>query len=85
MWKLTEWAKTRAGVTGVPWRDLSDEEFEGVAAQFEQGALLPYFEHVAEDAPAWWASAEPEPGPEPEPEQPPTPGRYRGATRRSDR
>lgn len=43
-WKLTSWARTRAGVTGVPWRDLDDEEYERVAAQFPPGALHPYFE-----------------------------------------
>ena len=43
-WKLTAWGKTRAGVTGVPWRDLSDAEYEQVAGKFPAGALEVYFE-----------------------------------------
>lgn len=26
-WHLTDYAKTRTPIPGVPWRDLSDEEF----------------------------------------------------------
>jgi hypothetical protein len=45
-WKLTPWGKTRSGVTGIPWRDLSDEEFAAAEAMFEPGELLAhgYFE-----------------------------------------
>jgi hypothetical protein len=27
MWKLTEYGKTRTGLPGVPWRDLTAHEF----------------------------------------------------------
>jgi hypothetical protein len=48
-WKLTPWGKTRSGVTGIPWRDLSDEEFAAAEAMFEPGELLAhgYFEKEA--------------------------------------
>ena len=39
MWKLTPWGQTRAGVTGVPWRDLTDDEFAAAEALFEPGVL----------------------------------------------
>jgi len=39
MWKLTAWGKTRHGLLGVPWRDLTDEEFAAAEALFEPGAL----------------------------------------------
>ena len=29
-WKLTDYAKTRMPLPGVPWRDLSDDEFAQV-------------------------------------------------------
>lgn len=47
-WKLTTYGKTRLGVTGVPWRDLSDDEFAAAEALFEPGVLRSrgYFEHV---------------------------------------
>lgn len=51
-WKLTAWAKTRLPVTGVPWRDLSDEEFAAASAEFAGGALAPYFEYVDDAAAA---------------------------------
>lgn len=50
-WKLTEWAKGRVPLRRVPWRDLTDEEFE--AANAEHDGLLAergYFER--EPAPA---------------------------------
>lgn len=47
-WKLNAFGKTRAGVTGVPWREMSDEEYEAVSAQFDEGALSVYFEQEPE-------------------------------------
>lgn len=41
-WKLNSFGKTRSGVTGVPWRELSDEEYERYTA--EVGDLSAYFE-----------------------------------------
>ena len=48
MWKLTCWAKTRDPLPGVPWRDMTDEEFATVEAMFPEGALRErgYFKHV---------------------------------------
>lgn len=47
-WKLTTYGKTRLGVTGVPWRDLSDDEFAVAESLFEPGVLRAreYFERV---------------------------------------
>lgn len=45
-WKLTEWAKTRSGVFGVPWRDLSDDEFAAVEARYPEIRERGYFEKV---------------------------------------
>jgi len=47
-WKLTTYGKTCLGVPGVPWRDLTDEEFAEAEALFEPGVLRAreYFEHV---------------------------------------
>jgi len=39
VWKLTSWAKTRSPLSGIPWRDLTDEEFEAAEAQFPEGLL----------------------------------------------
>lgn len=49
-WKLTEWAETRTPLTGVPWRDLTDEEFAAAEALFPEGALREqgYFVKVVE-------------------------------------
>ncbi len=48
MWKLTCWAKTRDPLPGVPWRDMTDEEFAAVEALFPEGTLRArgYFKHV---------------------------------------
>ncbi len=54
-WKLTDWAKTRAGVTGIEWRDYTDEEFEALEAEHPELRQRGYFEHEA---------AEPAPNPE---------------------
>ncbi len=84
-WKLTTYGKTRAGVPGVPWRDLSDEEFAAAEALFEPGVLRSreYFEHV-EDV-QFVSTAEPpyfEPAAESAPEPAPAP---RARQRRSKR
>lgn len=46
MWILTAWGKTRSGIIGVPWRDLTDEEFAAAEALFAPGELRSrgYFE-----------------------------------------
>jgi hypothetical protein len=44
-WKLTAWAKTRAGVTGIEWRDLTDEEFDALEAEHPELRQRGYFEH----------------------------------------
>lgn len=76
-WKLTTYGKTRAGVPGVPWRDLSDEEFAAAEALFAPGVLRAreYFEHVEDvqfvspGEPPYFdpeaAEAAPEPAPAP--------------------
>lgn len=53
-WRLTEWAKTRSPLNGVPWRDLSDEEFAAAESRFPKGVLREqgYFEEGASDEPA---------------------------------
>jgi hypothetical protein len=45
-WTLPAWGRTRRPVTGVPWRDLSDEEFAAAEALFGEGVLRSraYFE-----------------------------------------
>jgi hypothetical protein len=55
MRKLNAFGRTRAGVTGVPWRDLTDEEFAHYTETV--GDLSPYFE----DEPAIEPEAEPAP------------------------
>ena len=49
-WKLTDWGKTRSGVPGVPWRDLTNKEFRDAEKLFEKGELKAqgYFEKVVE-------------------------------------
>lgn len=51
-YRLTEWAKTRVAVYGVPWRDLSDEEFRA-ADELHGGVLVErgYFEPVEDESP----------------------------------
>lgn len=43
-WKLNAFGKTRSGVTGVPWRDLSQEEYAHYTETV--GDLGAYFEHI---------------------------------------
>jgi hypothetical protein len=65
MWKLTVWAKTRRPVSGVPWRDLTDEEFAALETNY--AGLDRYFYHEPEQRAAT----------EPEPVAPPAPRRRR--------
>lgn len=53
-WKLTPWGKTRAGVTGIPWRDLTDDEFMAIEELHPEIRDRGYFVHeedVPEEAP----------------------------------
>lgn len=52
MWKLTAYAKTRRPITGVNWRDLTDEEYEAALAANPGMDQRGYFEHVEEAAQA---------------------------------
>ena len=46
MWKLTQFGRTRSPLSGVPWRDLSDEEFAAVEAAHPTIRDRGYFEEV---------------------------------------
>lgn len=83
-WKLTTYGKTRAGVPGVPWRDLSDEEFAAAEALFAPGVLRAreYFEHVPDEPERQIASAGTSPYFEHEPSAEPTPSSMPSAVRR---
>lgn len=48
-WKLTAYAKTRMNLPGVPWRDLSDEEYAAVIEAHPYIEDKGYFEKVAEE------------------------------------
>ena len=51
MWKLTDWGQTRMPLTGVPWRDLSDEEFAAAEARYPELRERGYFaQSIAEPA-----------------------------------
>lgn len=62
MWRLKAEAKDWSGIAGVPWRDMTDQEFEAVSADYdrqfpeEPGSLSRWFDHdperVEETAPA---------------------------------
>ena len=58
-WKLTAWAKTRAGVTGIELRDYTDEEFAALEELHPEIRDRGYFAHHDD-----------EPGPEQLPEPP---------------
>lgn len=74
-WKLTAFGKTRSPLTGVPWRDLSDEEFVAAEALFPEGVLRDrgYFEKAERGATTaeprgFVPSGGPEPAPVPSPD-----------------
>lgn len=80
-WKLTSWGRTRMPLTGVPWRDLSDDEFAAAEDRHPELRERGYFEEdPAEEAgrpaarrtrgPAP-AAASDGPGPEPAPDAAP--------------
>lgn len=50
MWKLTPYGKTRTPLTGVPWRDLTDSEFEAAEKRHEELRERGYFEHGESEA-----------------------------------
>lgn len=51
-WKLTEWGKTRMPLPGIPWRDMTDEEFATACASTPGLEERGYFEDVREPSPA---------------------------------
>lgn len=51
-YKLTAYAKTRRPLQGVPWRDLTDAEYEAALAANPGMDQRGYFEHVADETPA---------------------------------
>lgn len=44
-WKLTAWGQTRMPLPGVPWGDMTDEEFATAAERYPELAERGYFEH----------------------------------------
>lgn len=36
-WKLKEEAKSWEPIAGCPWRDMTDEEFDAVCAEYDKG------------------------------------------------
>lgn len=73
-WKLTSWGATRMPLPGVPWRDLSDEEFAAAEWRYPELRERGYFEaEPAEEAARPAArrqrtSAAPAPEPAPAPD-----------------
>lgn len=47
MYKLTPYGKSRRGLPGVNWRDLTDEEYAAALAANPGMDQRGYFEHVA--------------------------------------
>ena len=48
-WKLSAWGQTRMPLTGIPWRDLTDEEFAAAEARYPELRDRGYFERVGEE------------------------------------
>ena len=44
-WKLTAYGATRLPLTGVPWRDMTDEEFAAAEARYPELRDRGYFAH----------------------------------------
>ena len=85
-WKLTAWAQTRAGVTGIEWRDYTDDEFAAIEELHPEIRQRGYFEHHDDEAAAEQLPEPPadEPTPEPVIEDRPRPFATRPApTRRT--
>lgn len=81
-WKLTSWGRTRMPLTGVPWRDLSDDEFAAAEERHPELRERGYFEEEHADevgrpaarrtrGPALAAAESDGPGPEPAPDAAP--------------
>ena len=51
-WRLTEWGKTRMPLPGIPWRDMTDEEFAAASSAAPGLDERGYFEPVPETKPA---------------------------------
>ena len=47
-WKLTPWGKTRFPLAGIPWRDMTDEEFAQATAQVPELEERGYFAREVE-------------------------------------
>lgn len=48
MWKLTEYGKSRVGLPGVPWQDLTNAEFAAAKRLHPGIQERGYFEHFTE-------------------------------------
>lgn len=48
-WRLTRYATTRRSLPGVPWRDLTDEEYESALAANPGMDQRGYFEPVEDE------------------------------------
>lgn len=66
MYKLTRFAQTRTPLPGVPWRDLSDEEFAAAELRYPELRERGYFEPGEVDAPPSRRRRTTEPAAEPE-------------------
>ena len=47
-WKLSAWGMTRMPLTGIPWRDLTDEEFAAAEERYPELRGRGYFEETEE-------------------------------------
>lgn len=56
-WKLTEWGKTRMPLPGIPWRDMTDEEFATACADNPGLEKRGYFDDAREPEPRAAAAA----------------------------
>ncbi|MCC6959455.1 MAG: hypothetical protein IT301_06370 [Dehalococcoidia bacterium] len=45
-WRLTEWAKTRMPLPGIPWRDMTDEEFAEARSRVPELEERGYFAFI---------------------------------------
>lgn len=55
MWKLKTEAAQWEPISGVPWRDMTDDEFAAIEAEYDarfspdqKGSLRRWFEHASE-------------------------------------
>ena len=73
MWNLTPFGKTRLPLSGVPWRDLTDEEMSAAEAR-----------HPGIGERGYFAKAQPQPETPAETEPTPTPTRRRSRFTRTE-